>query len=511
MKKRERRGRPLVTFSGVTLQIRDRRIFERVDWSIRDGEHWAIVGRNGSGKSVLARAIFGGVPVVGGEIEYQFSERGESERANGACPEPEDFIAHVSFEDQREIVGAQSPYYQSRYNSIEGADAPTALDLLSQGGGEVIPRTRRKKSKSGWIPIIERLGVERLLDRRVTHLSNGEIRRVLIARALLRSPLILILDDPFVGLDHRCRRTLAKMIDELMQGGITLVFVTARDDEIPSGITHALRVENGHIAAAGDKKTVLAGMRPKRSTRGRKQRARTGPRVSPERPALVEIKRASVVYDDVEVLRRIDWTVREGENWAVLGPNGSGKTTLLSLILADNPQAYSNDICLFGKPRGSGESIWEIKKNIGWVSPEIQIHYRKDVTCRDVVCSGFFDSIGLYAACSVRRQRLASRRLKELGLSDLADTRYDELSAGRQRMILIARAFVKNPRLLILDEPCQGLDADNRRIVLDAVDAAIRRPATNLIYVTHRLDEIPAAVTHVLRLRNGRVTRRGPR
>jgi len=520
MKKKAKESRPLVTFCDVTLQVGDRRVFEHVDWSIRSDEHWAIVGPNGSGKSLLARALHGSVAVVGGEIEYYFDAGGGSEAGASHDRAPEDLIAHVSFEDQRDFV-SMSPYYQSRWNSIEGDDSPTVSDIVSAAavepiaGGLSVGRKKSRRSREG---ILDRLGIGSLLHRKVIHLSNGEMRKVLIAEALLQSPLILILDDPFVGLDYRSRRTLRKMIENLMKGAMRIVFVTSRIDEMPSGLTHVLRVEDGRIVAAGDRRSVLPSRLLKKPSAGKKRKLPTqrrqgkpSARVATRRSTLIDIKDASVVYGGTEVLKGIDWTVRDGQNWALLGPNGSGKTTLLSLILADNPQAYLNDIHLFGRKRGSGESIWDIKKKIGWVSPEIQIHYQKSMTCYDVVCSGFFDSIGLYMTCSDRQRRLVSGWIRDLGLSDLAERRFDELSSGQQRMILIARALVKNPRLLILDEPCQGLDIDNRQTVLDVIDAVGRETATNLIYVTHRLEEIPRSITHVLRLRNGRVVRKGER
>jgi molybdate transport system ATP-binding protein len=272
------------------------------------------------------------------------------------------------------------------------------------------------------------------------------------------------------------------------------------------------------VAAAGDRRTILDNMQSKQPSIRRKQveqirriAAKHRPRTPSKSTALIEMRDASVTYDGVAVLKGINWTMREGENWAVLGPNGSGKTTLLSLILADNPQAYSNDISLFGRKRGSGESVWDIKKKIGWVSPEVQIHYQKTMTSYDVLCSGFFDSIGLYRECSARQESIARTWMRTLGLWRLADRKFDELSAGQQRMILIARASIKNPRLLILDEPCQGLDSVNRQIVLEAIDAVNCQARCNLIYVTHRLNEIPDSITHVLRLRRGHVVRKGDR
>jgi molybdate transport system ATP-binding protein len=516
---------PFITFRDVTLQLRDRRILQHIDWSLRSSEHWAIVGANGSGKSVLARTLYGSVPVVGGEVVYHFLERGGSGKERSRRPALEDCVAHVSFEDQRRLVGGETSYYQSRWNSIEAGSMLTVLDVLSSTARKVRFPVRSEQSGAGGKThrfrqprLVEQLGIGHLLDRKIVRLSNGETRRVLVAQALLQSPVMLILDDPFVGLDYRSRRTLKRIVNELMKGPMRVVFITSHVDEIPSAITHVLWLEEGGIVAAGDKKMILNAMRSKRSSartkqisRIRKVGAKPRDRASFKPRSMFEIRNASVIYDDIEVLKGINWIVKEGENWALLGPNGSGKTTLLSLILADNPQAYSNEIYWFGRRRGSGESIWDIKKNIGLVSPEIQIHYQKHMTSHDVVCSGFFDSIGLYRECSARQERRASAWIRSLGLSDLAGRRFDELSAGHQRMVLIARASVRGPRLLILDEPCQGLDLHNREIILETVDAIGRTGMSTLIYVTHRLTEIPGSISHVLRLRNGQVVRKGTR
>jgi molybdate transport system ATP-binding protein len=207
-----------------------------------------------------------------------------------------------------------------------------------------------------------------------------------------------------------------------------------------------------------------------------------------------------VSYNGVKVLDGIDWTVRRGENWALLGPNGSGKTTLLSLILGDNPQAYANSISLFGRRRGSGESIWEIKERIGWVASELHLYYPSTIPCIDVVCSGLFDSVGLYRRCSAEQIEKARIWMERLGISACADAMFGRVSEGEQRMVLLARALVKHPWLLILDEPCQGLDRDNRERVRQAIDTIGGHLDASVIYVTHRSDELPRIITHVMRL-----------
>jgi molybdate transport system ATP-binding protein len=215
------------------------------------------------------------------------------------------------------------------------------------------------------------------------------------------------------------------------------------------------------------------------------------------------MKDVNISYNGVKVLRHIDWTVKKGEHWALLGPNGSGKTTLLSLILGDNPQAYANDINLFGRRKGSGESIWDIKKRIGLVSPELHLHYPRQFSCLDVVCSGFFDSAGLYRRCTDKQRGAALEWMDHMGLSPLAGARFGECSDGAQRMVLVARAMVKHPELLVLDEPCQGLDDRNRHRIVNRVEAIGKHFDTVVIFVTHDPDELPGIVTHVLNLESG--------
>ena len=216
----------------------------------------------------------------------------------------------------------------------------------------------------------------------------------------------------------------------------------------------------------------------------------------------------NVAYGRVHILNDINWTVRQGERWALLGPNGAGKTTLLSLILGDNPQAYANKITLFGRRRGSGESIWEVKRQIGWVAPELHLYYPRGLSCLDVVCSGFFDSVGLHRRPSPEQCEAAGRWMEHLGIPHLTAASFASLSEGQQRLVLMARAVVKEPALLVLDEPCQGLDAEHRDRVLQTVDAIGTRLDSSLIYVTHDPRALPASISHLLRLDGGRIARR---
>ena len=450
-------------------------------------------------------ALCGSVPIVKGSIVYHFGHEDTSAA-------PQDQIAYVTFESQRTVL-SDGAFYQARWNSGVDEDALSVAEYLSERGIAninpfcIVTSHSDQKFAARRQAVTEQLELGALLARRVTQLSNGERRRVLIARALLKSPRLIILDNPFAGLDEHFRTKLGKHLDNLMQGDLRVMIVGTNRDEIPSGITHILYVKDGQLKVAA---TTAQSRPPSASVRAGGLGAvvaavsnRLGQ--EPPRKTLVSMKNVNVSYNGTKVLGNVNWIVRENEQWALLGPNGAGKTTLLSLILADNPQAYANDITLFGRRRGSGESIWEIKQKIGWVAPELHLYYPRNTTCLDVVCSGWFDSVGLYRQCSAKQRETAVAWLHQLGLADCAEKTIAQVSEGEQRLALIARALVKSPTLLVLDEPCQGLDASNRDRVLQAIDWVGNRTRASIIYVTHRADELPQSITHVLRLNEGQV------
>ncbi len=503
-------AKPFILLEDVSIRLGDRVLFEGLCWEMQSDQHWAVIGPNGSGKTILMRALCGSLPVVKGQIVYHFMA------ANGHNPAC-DCIAHVTFENQA-TIRSEDAFYQARWNTGISQETPSVAEFLSEQNVrrinpfQVVERSSDPEFEVRRRDAVEQLELGNLLDRKLVALSNGERRKVAIARALLTNPRLLILDNPFVGLDERFRVKLRENLENLMQGEMRVLLVGTSRDEIPPGITHILWVQDNRAIAQGPRTSVMDGVTsvdphsaPRLATLPVAFASQSRAEREPSSKTLVHMENVSVSYNGTPVLRQVNWTIRENERWALIGPNGAGKTTLLSLILADNPQAYANNIALFGKLRGSGESIWEIKRNIGWVAPELQQYYPRNATCLDVVCSGWFDSVGLYQECSTHQRQVALSWLQQFGLAEHAGTELGQVSHGEQRLTLLARALVKSPTLLVLDEPCQGLDGDNRDRVVQAVDGISRRPNTSMIYVTHRADELPQSITHVLKLSEGQV------
>ncbi|SEM15899.1 molybdate transport system ATP-binding protein [Syntrophus gentianae] len=482
--KRKRTETRFITLKDVTLRKRDAFLLPGTFWKIRTGQNWAILGENGSGKSVLARSLKGDVPIVRGELI-----RHVPEAAVGG-------IGYLSFELLEEILLREDRFEDAHAFSGWGRTLTTG-EMLEIGA----------ENGACMDSFDDILGIRPLLDRSIRVLSNGEIRKVLITRALLSRPKLLILDEPFAGLDTASRESLAQAISVLMAKGTQIILITQRLEEILPGISHVLIIREGRVAKAGSREEVMKAdiLKP---FSGSGISLPPLPRPIPESlpkarqtaDLLVEMKNVHVAFGKVTVLDRLTWSVRRGENWAVVGPNGSGKTTLLALITGDNLQVYANDVRLFGHKRGGGESIWEIRQRIGLVSPELQLRYRKPVSVREVVLSGLFDSIGLYRNVSADQKALADSWLACIGMKDRSERPFNLLSYGEKRLVLIARAMIKSPELLILDEPCQGLDRSNREMVLALMEEIGRQSSTGMIYVTHHETEMIPCIQHVLKL-----------
>lgn len=508
------KNEPIITLDAITVRLRDKVYLQNTSWQINTGESWAVLGPNGAGKTTLAKSLFGGVPVVGGSITHHYSE--ESSRPVYAS------IGYVSPEQQRAIMEKEKLQLDSRDFSGNLDEVTTVKDIVLGRAYRHEAAAVDYSSRLG--EVAGKLGLESILGRNILSISSGEMAKTLIARALLKKPRLLILDEPYDGLDHRSRRSLKTMLEGLIDDHVQVVLITHRFEEIMSNITQVLLLKNGSVYRSGKRdemltEEILAGLYQSENSLpagpgrlpvfyGTRDESKPGHAAVTDQATgnvLIKMTDTTVRFKDVTVLDKVNWTVMHGDNWMILGPNGAGKTTLLKLVLGENQQAYANDITLFGRKKGSGENIWDIKQKIGFISSELQARYPRHLSAFDVVCSGFFDSIGLYRLCSNEQKKLARAWINTLGIDSLAEQYFGQLSHGQCQLVLIARAMVKSPVLLMLDEPCDGLDIANRDRLLTLLGFIGERTDTNLIYVTHHEAEMIACITHVLSLHRGKI------
>jgi molybdate transport system ATP-binding protein len=456
-------------------------VFRDLNWTLRAGETWAVVGPVGSGKTSLAELLLGHFPLTAGTVAYPFLDHQPSVW-------PADVIRRVSFKEDSWPFSYSRHYYQQRFNFIEARDDLT-LDAFLRSGSDA--------SDEAVTSAARRLGIDDLRPLSLIKLSNGQIRRARIARALLARPEMLILDEPFLGLDVAGRGEVTAILGELVAAGLRVLLIT-RPEELPDWVTHVLELDRLVAGFRGTRAEFVA----RQTAHAKPAPAKPAPPVAAAEP-VVEMRNVSVRYGDRVVLRDVTWTVYAGERWAVLGPNGSGKTTLLSLVCADHPQAYGNELYLFGERRGSGESIWDIKRQIGLVSPELHLYFSEPLTAARTAATGFFDVMAARPTTPEQDARVRAL-FAEFGIAALAERPFARLSTGEQRLVLLIRALVKDPPLLVLDEPFQALDADMIRRARDYLDNRLR-PGQTLLFVTHFSAEIPRTVNRRLRLEEGRV------
>lgn len=452
-----------------------------VQFTLCENEQLAIVGPNGGGKTILVNMLIGRYPLLMNEVKYDFGSY-----SNRMVYEN---IQHIAFRDS--YGGADSNYYyQQRWHSQDVELSPTVRDVI-----DVDPYT---------LSLLSDLSVDVLLDKHLVMLSSGELRRLQIAKALRTAPRVLIMDNPFIGLDSDTREQLRQLLVRLVTDrGLQLILVLSREDEIPSFITHVVPVHNRVVEQKVEIAHFMAHVTPVRSENlvsllpFKDSCASLSTEASDDEGVeIISFRDVTLRYGSHTIFSNLNWSVRRGERWALHGRNGSGKSALLGLVCADNPQSYACDISLFGRRRGTGESIWDIKRRIGYVSPEMHRAYLKDLPAIEIVASGLHDSIGLYVRPRPEQTGICKEWMRVFGIERLADRTFLTLSSGEQRLVLLARAFVKDPELLVLDEPLHGLDTGFREQVRGIIDDFCLRLGKTLIMVTHYPKELPSCITH---------------
>ena len=433
------------------------------DWSIQSGDSWCVFGRNGSGKQLIGQLLVGEITPSHGVVESRLNA---------------DQIALISFERQQAT-------YEEEWRLAATDIIPD--DEWGTRVAEFLPQECLED------PLIDQLNMRHRLQAFYRELSTGESRKLMVLKALLDEAELIICDNPFDSLDQGAVQVLSETFRLAVASGVAVILLLSNRSDIPQWVEKFGYVEAGLLAA-------FEGARDSQLTQ-LEAAIGTGAIVQPgipedvirldayDAPYIAELNQCTVRYGDRNVLDALTVKIAPLQHTLVTGENGAGKSTLLGLITGDCMQCFSNDVSVFGHRRGSGESVWDIKRQLGLVSNDLHRRYTVRCDALSVVCSGFFDSIGLYDTPTEPQIRLGREWLRAMDMTDHAETPFQSLSYGEQRLVLIARAMVKSPLLLVLDEPTQGLDELNRERILGFMSAIEARRHSTLLFVSHRQDE----------------------
>ncbi|MDP5055015.1 MAG: ATP-binding cassette domain-containing protein [Congregibacter sp.] len=470
----------LFSIQQLALSYRAKPALQGIHWDWELGDHWAILGANGAGKTALATILAGEQTRYAGSLK-----RSEQLIAGGT--------AYVCFEHGRRLC--------ERDQKLDCAEFESNARDLGTRVRDLLPT--QSWATHDWEQLIELLDMEAILDRGLRYISTGQMRKALLASALLSKPTLLILDSPLDGLDLATQRRLSEALDSIMSQTPAVLTLCRSPDEIPRACTRLMLLERGRIIATGKPKDLLGSPQGCRTltTAPLSFAAPPAKRLLAEPTSLkptIELVDVSVSFGALCVFKHLDWRMEQGQHSLIAGPNGCGKSTLLDLLTGDNHKAYGQDVSLFGSRRGSGESVWEIKARFGRVDARMQFSVPNGSTVEAVVLSGFFDSIGLRDRPSDQQRASARQWLGALGLSAQQTLEFHTLSFGLQRLVLLARAMVKEPRVLLLDEATLSLDPGHRRLLLDAIDHVVDEGQCQLLFVSHTAGELPRCINQVL-------------
>ncbi|MBQ0051175.1 MAG: ATP-binding cassette domain-containing protein [Treponema sp.] len=505
----------LININGCRVQDLHGTIISDLNWKLNPGEAWLVIGPNGGGKADFLRALAGEKQIVPNGADSSYTT------------EYENSVEIVSLERAATLIQEERDLDETEYmDRIDEGRTGRRFICEVLGGPDAKHRNQPLPEIAGrleTLPKVKLCGVEKILDRGLKFMSTGEIRRTLLCRALLSKKKLLILSDPFAGLDAQSRTILLEFFQTIVgKHSPQIILGMERYHEIPDTITNVLEFADNQVSFCGTKTEYEAVLNERNAEKARNRESQKNAFVNELKSVqndtsilqneqvagedtLLQMNNVNVGWGDHKVLIDFNWSVLPGQHWLIRGPNGSGKTTLLELITGDNKQVFCNDVWLFGKKRGTGETIWDIKKNLGIVSYRWHVEYRMvgGTDLESVIISGFHDSIGLYEQKTDVEIAAARRWLKLAGFEGREYETFGSLSYGEQRAILIIRAAVKSPKILILDEPCHGLDEQYRQKILDLLETVAENGNSTLLHVTHDPSEALECEKHILELHPG--------
>lgn len=477
--------KPFVHIQNLNLSYHNKVVLKNLYAEIQVGQNLAIGGESGNGKTSLAKAIAGLMPVQG-SIEIDFDELSSL---------PKQVLYVESWYQFKNLEGVANFYYQQRYTSQQAKETLTVhAELVAYGKENNLHFDKVE-------PILEALGFTAFASSQLIELSSGEHKKLQLVKALWLQPQLLIIDQPYTGLDSASRQNLNMLLDQLAEAGAQLILIS-NDTELPTCINRFATIKDGQLVQAERFENTNS------ATVTQLGAIPDFLKASPVYTStdIVKMVNVNISYGDKQVLKNINWEVKAGEKWLLQGHNGSGKSTLLSLVNGDHPQSYANELYLFGNRRGSGESIWDIKQHIGLISPEFHWYFDTTATVFASIASGFYDSVGLFQQLPYSKTCQVDELIEYFGLMASHNELLSTLPLGKQRLVLLARTIIKNPELLILDEPCQGLDQQQTQHFNQLVDELCANGMT-LIYVGHFESQLPSCLTHQLLLNKGEVVK----
>lgn len=485
----------LVSVHQAHVQFKGQQAFQSLDFQWEKGQQWAIIGDSGRQLTAFLETLRGNTVISKGEIHRPFASAYISEKNQaGEVHSFRDLMSYVSQSYEfRNRSHQQNFYFQQRFNSSESEETSSVLEYLLQDKPKVSgPWTLEK--------VVNLLRLEHLVDTSLLKLSNGETRRLALALGLMRQPEIFLMDQPMTGLDIKSRQEFGDFLNVLIEEGVQVILTTSAN-EIPDGITHVGRLTQSGIGQTWPTAEYhLLKKSDSFPSWNWDLLSKLLPKTLPERESIIRLESVSIGYGQKQILKNLSWKVKSGERWLLKGANGSGKSTLISLLIGENPQAYSQNLWLFDRKRGTGESIWEVKRPTGFVAPELSRFFPANQTCRKVILSGLFDTMGLFKKVTPEQEALAGEWIKLFELENLAEIPLNRLSLEHQRWTLLGRALIKNPELIILDEASQGMDEFQRILFRVTVEKIVELSPITLLYVSHYAEDIPLQVDMILDL-----------